>query len=194
MARDAPDDPDAARRTLRREIRERLRGLESSQRTLDPETVLERLDRPGRVDRVLCYLSDDIEVDLDPVIEALLARGSEVSVPAVQAEHGVMHAVRLESLDPARLDRDRYGLRSPSPPVRLVPFTELDAVLVPGVAFTRTGERLGRGGGYYDRFLATVPGHVRRLGVCHPVQVLESLPTRPHDVAMHEVFVLQGPD
>ncbi len=84
---------------------------------------------------------------------------------------------------------DRYGLRSPAPPVVELDPASLDVVLVPGVAFARDGRRLGRGGGYYDRFLAALPSTVHLIGICHSRQVRDDLPSEAHDVRVHEVMV-----
>lgn len=65
---------------------------------------------------------------------------------------------------------------------------EVDLILVPGVAFTRSGQRLGRGGGYYDRLLAALPASTVRLGVCFEVQILEDLPHEPHDQKVNAVL------
>jgi 5-formyltetrahydrofolate cyclo-ligase len=63
----------------------------------------------------------------------------------------------------------------------------LTAVIVPGLAFDRGGHRLGRGAGVYDRFLATLAPHTLRIGVIPDAQLVEALPTEPHDVPMHFV-------
>ncbi len=57
----------------------------------------------------------------------------------------------------------------------------VDLILVPGLAFTTDGLRLGRGGGYYDRLLASLPPRTRRIGVCFATQIVATLPTEPHD-------------
>jgi len=71
-------------------------------------------------------------------------------------------------------------------------FTELgkiDLIVVPGVAFDRLGNRMGRGRGYYDRFLSqNALSQAWRIGVCFPQQLVESVPTEPHDISMHEVL------
>ena len=61
------------------------------------------------------------------------------------------------------------------------------AVIVPGLAFDRRGHRLGRGAGVYDRFLATLAPHTLRIGVIPDAQLVDALPTEPHDVPMHLV-------
>ncbi|MEI9894979.1 MAG: 5-formyltetrahydrofolate cyclo-ligase [Chthoniobacter sp.] len=69
---------------------------------------------------------------------------------------------------------------------------EIGAILVPGLAFTRQGERLGRGGGFYDRYLALLPGTTRKIGVCFALQLVEALPTEPHDQPMDAIVTEDG--
>ena len=159
---------------------------------MNHDAISKRLPSPGRPLRVLCYLGDGVEVDIDPVIQHLLEHRAEVAVPAVLPEAGRMQAVRLASLEPSGLETDRYGIRVPPGPWRTLEPQELDVVLVPGVAFTTEGDRLGRGGGYYDRLLDRTPAHVVRIGICHRVQVVDELPVQPHDARMDELVILEG--
>lgn len=66
-------------------------------------------------------------------------------------------------------------------PERAVPLSQIDLILVPGLAFTLDGHRLGRGGGYYDRLLAVLPSRAARIGVCFSFQVVPGLPMENHD-------------
>ncbi|MEC8320201.1 MAG: 5-formyltetrahydrofolate cyclo-ligase [Planctomycetota bacterium] len=186
-----PETPIARRkRELRRESRAGMIALSADQRRIDPEMVLDRLAALSGAVRglvVFAYLADEGEIDLDPTIERLLHAGSAVAVPAVDATVGVMTPVRL--MDLGNPSRDRYGLRTPPTPHREIPLAEIDVALIPGVAFTAAGDRLGRGGGYYDRLLARLPRSVRRIGICHSIQVRETLPGEDHDVAVDELLV-----
>jgi 5-formyltetrahydrofolate cyclo-ligase len=75
-----------------------------------------------------------------------------------------------------------FGVREPAPNLaHAVSPDEIDLILVPGVAFTADGARLGRGGGYYDRLLASLQGHICKIGVCFDLQILAQLPIEPHD-------------
>jgi 5-formyltetrahydrofolate cyclo-ligase len=67
-----------------------------------------------------------------------------------------------------------------------------DAVIVPGLAFTAAGDRLGQGGGWYDRFLAAVRADCVSVGVCFAEQLVESLPVEPHDVTIDHVVTDTG--
>ena len=65
---------------------------------------------------------------------------------------------------------------------------DIDAVIVPGLAFDRLNNRLGRGAGYYDRFLSTLPKNVTTVGLAFDFQLTESLPTEAHDVRLQQVI------
>jgi 5-formyltetrahydrofolate cyclo-ligase len=67
-----------------------------------------------------------------------------------------------------------------------------DVVIVPGLAFTAAGDRLGQGGGWYDRFLATVRSDCVSIGVCFDGQLLDTLPVEVHDVAVDHVVTERG--
>lgn len=77
--------------------------------------------------------------------------------------------------------RGRFGILEPVDPVFAEP-DELDLLLIPGVAFDRTGNRMGRGGGFYDRMLTAY--HTIRVGLCFDFQCLETIPVEEHDIKM----------
>lgn len=63
-----------------------------------------------------------------------------------------------------------------------------DVIIVPGLAFTTAGQRVGQGGGWYDRFLSMIRPDSTTIGVCFEPQILESVPTEDHDIALHVVI------
>jgi 5-formyltetrahydrofolate cyclo-ligase len=67
-----------------------------------------------------------------------------------------------------------------------------DVVIVPGLAFTATGDRLGQGGGWYDRFLADVRAACTVIGVCFSEQLVDVVPVEAHDIRMDHVVTEQG--
>jgi 5-formyltetrahydrofolate cyclo-ligase len=69
----------------------------------------------------------------------------------------------------------------------------IDVVIVPGTAFTADGDRLGQGGGWYDRFLRTLPPNCVTIGVAFAPQLLDQLPVEPHDVRLDIVVTDEGP-
>jgi 5-formyltetrahydrofolate cyclo-ligase len=191
LTQSSPNANDKKKR-LRREIRAALGRITAEERQRAARSaqarLLEVMER-SQAAVVLAYLGDGLELDLDPTIEMLLDRGGTVAVPVVLPDRGRMVPARITSLDSSAFDRDRYDLRSPRAPVEIIDLDRLDVVLVPGVAFTTTGHRLGRGGGYYDRLLGELPDRVRRVGVCHALQVVPTLPVEPHDARIDDLIV-----
>ena len=89
-----------------------------------------------------------------------------------------------EQLPPGQLARGRWGIWEPTDEAPLLSdYSRLDLVVVPGVAFSSDGKRLGRGKSFYDRFLPLVP-RAAFVGVCYPCQVVEQIPADPWDIGM----------
>jgi 5-formyltetrahydrofolate cyclo-ligase len=86
-----------------------------------------------------------------------------------------------------------HGLREPDPAVcPAVPPSAIDLVLVPGLGFAPGGARLGRGAGYYDRWLATLPDGARTIGVAFAGQVLPVVPCDAHDWRVDHILTDDG--
>lgn len=136
----------------------------------------------SRARRVALYLELADEVPTEPMVEACRHRGMDLFLPVWDADRRVYVPALWLPDDNLRLGH--YGVREPEAP-RLALTAALDLVLVPGRAFTRTGGRLGRGGGYYDRFL-TAPWAVAavKVGVALDVQMVDDLPMSPRDVGL----------
>ena len=123
----------------------------------------------------------------EPDIEQLWAQvaGKMVAYPRVENETLVLHSVG--SLH--ELQSGKWGLREPAADsASLIVPQSVDVILVPGIAFTRTGARCGRGGGYYDRLLSELAPSAFKIGVCFPLQLVGELPTEPHDYWVDRVI------
>lgn len=106
-------------------------------------------------------------------------QGKMLSLPRVEGDFLSMRRVT----SPGELVRGRFGIFEP-PPSATESSGGWDVILVPGLAFDRTGGRLGRGRGYYDRFLAAHSG-VMRVGICFDEQVVPLVPREGHDLLLH---------
>ncbi len=187
MPEPTPDKP-----TLRRIARERLAALSDADRSAASRAISDALLATLAAHaRVLVYLPLPTEVDLADAARALMARGVEVAAPRLDWDARTMDAVPIDTWPPA-VERRHHGVPEPLP-APVIPPDRLDAVIVPALAFDNAGGRLGRGGGFYDRFLAQLPTSTRRLGVCFAAQVVERVPVDKHDVRMHQVVCELGP-
>ncbi len=130
----------------------------------------------------MCYAAISGEVETRQIIRKALSDGKRVAVPVTVSSKKRLIAVEIS--DPKRdlLGKGPLGIPEPHPKKRLpLARKELDLVLVPGVAFDAQGQRLGRGGGYYDRFLSKLPDGVPQIGLAFRFQVVADLPFEKHD-------------
>ena len=118
------------------------------------------------------------EVDLDSFLQDRIPLGA--AVPVVNWSDKSMYPCRLVGLSEDDLSVDQHGLRTPHGK-DIVSTDLIGAIIVPGLAFDESGGRLGRGGGFYDRLLETLPTAVPRIGVAFDEQILEKVPVEPWD-------------
>lgn len=175
---------------IRRELKAVRQALTMSQVQAKSEAVC-RFIRAAEVYRksqcLMAYLAFGKEVCLDDLLLEALQQGKTVAVPQVLSKTG-MSAVRFEGF--TRLVPDRYGIRSVSGPGQVVEPEAFDLILVPGVGFSASGERMGMGAGYYDRFLAQTRGY--RLGVTYEALVRRELPVDELDQNVHALVTELG--
>jgi 5-formyltetrahydrofolate cyclo-ligase len=133
------------------------------------------------VHHVMVYLPIGTECDIFDFIRFLLANNVIVAVP-VCLENKSMRPALLFDLD-CGLEKGKYGILEPKDRV-FIDETKLDAVIVPGAAFDKKGNRIGSGMGYYDRFLPKTKTTCRKIGVCYEMQVVDELIPAVHDFPM----------
>jgi 5-formyltetrahydrofolate cyclo-ligase len=182
-----PDSADAlahAKLALRRQWAETLGRLSAADRARASVLAGHRL-RGQRVWReagyILFYAPRADEIDLGPLLDQALAEGRGVALPRFDTETQTYCAAQV-STPLGALAPGKFGIREPAGGFPPVPLNRLDLVLVPGVAFDRSGRRLGRGRGFYDRLLAGVRGI--KCGVGFDEQVQPKIPVEPHDVLL----------
>lgn len=135
---------------------------------------------------VLCYVSLSYEVETRLLMKQMLETGKRVVVPLVHGRTLRLSEVRDLGRD---LAPGAFGVWEPTPKAsRPVRPEELDLVLVPGVAFDRSGHRLGHGQGYFDRFLTRLPRTTPTVGLCFAFQLLDRLPVSSHDQTVQTVL------
>ena len=128
--------------------------------------------------------SKDNEVDTHHLIQEALSQGKRVVVPVTEFAARVLRHVEIQSLE--QLRPTRWGLLEPQgDDLQQVDISDIDLVLVPGLAFDRTGCRIGFGGGFYDRFLAEVKAP--KIGLAYDLQIMDHIPSESCDVKMDKI-------
>ena len=177
-----------SKKKIRTELRRRLAGLSEEGIASASARIADRLCqlrcwREARV--VFVFLSMEREVQTQELIERAWTEGKRVAVPRMDWERGTMSAVEMVR-GATELERTRHGMLQPARGQAIAP-EAIDLVLTPGVAFDGEGGRLGRGGGFYDRFLAQAAsaGRAAACGLAFECQCVdEPLPGEPTDAGV----------
>jgi len=162
----------ARRRTLSAEERRVSGHLIQQAFVALPEFVKARV--------VALYSAIDGEVETAEVLEAALKARKTVIFPAVCGDH--LRFVKVS--DPVEMAKGAFGIPEPCLSGEAYLPGSADLIVIPGVAFDRTGKRLGFGKGYYDRALHHLEGGGKLVGFCYDFQLVDQIVSEPHDVAV----------
>lgn len=181
--------------------KEKKRELRKSIRKVLAETTVEKweeisselsflcsewLQENPEIQRVALYAALPTEINL--TLLTRLLPSIEWHFPVVSGTSLTFHRVT----DLETLEAGYQGVQEPNPQIHPPIIAEtLDLIICPGLGFTPQGDRIGRGGGFYDRFLETVP-NARKLGVCSPQQLMPTLPHDELDHKMSHLLTLNG--
>jgi 5-formyltetrahydrofolate cyclo-ligase len=167
-----------AARERARETRECLDLTVCREHAASVARLLLELPELDGVTTVLTYAALPAELDPSIAIARLRQRGVRIAYTRIESPGTlVVHEVDSETeLIPGPL-----SIRQPSADSPRIPHEEIDAVIVPGVAFDATGARLGYGGGYFDRLLPMLRPDCARIGVAFDEQLLSEIPAEEHD-------------
>lgn len=172
------------KQAVRRRLRETLAGMSDADRHAKSVLACRFVCAAAEFDAarvVMLYLSNPTEVDTAPIALRAWQAGKQVVVPKVSWDQRRILPVEISSL--------KDGLTTTGPvrePIggKPVPLDDIDLVIVPGLGFTSSGYRIGRGMGFYDRFLAQADFLGRSCGLAFEEQVVETLPVLDHDVPL----------
>lgn len=163
---------------IRRRVKDHLTSLDKNARAAATTAVRYAvIQLPGweQVRTIAAFMPLPDEPDLSPLswlperrVLLPVVRGHELNFYEVHGEEDLVCG--------------SFGIKEPDPQrATLADASQAEVIFVPGLAFTRDGHRLGRGRGFYDRTLATLPRTVLRVGLCFAPQIFDSLPVEDHD-------------
>ena len=161
-------------------MRAKRRALTAAEAAEKSEAICEKLFNLKEFNTggtAALYMSSFNEPQTDAVIKRLRYEGRRAAVPVTDTQSGTLtHAEITENTR-----KGAYGIPEPA---EIVPINieETEIILVPGLAFDKTGARMGFGKGYYDKLLGT--SKAIKIGLCYDFQLLDKIPSEPHDVPM----------
>ena len=194
---EAGGDLNAQKQALRKELRGRLAALDDAEILRQSEAVSRRLfalPEYAQSTGVACFLSMPKEFNTRPILVRLFEDGNRVYPLRVKsAKEHTMSMLEASSLaDIESFPPSRWGIPAPAREA-LEDGSQLDMVVVPGLAFDKIGGRLGQGAGFYDRYLAKIQqlkgeGKVWLVGVTLDELMVERVPRDSLDFIMHHVL------
>jgi 5-formyltetrahydrofolate cyclo-ligase len=172
-----------AKQRMRELLIQKRRMMSAEERSTQSALILSQLEKMTvfqEAKTVLLYYPKNNEVDVLPLFKRY--KRDKVLLLPVTHRRG-MTANPYEGND--KMHRGKVGIPEPTTP----PYEgEIDLIIVPAVAFDKQGNRLGRGGGYYDRFLKK-QSHATFIGVGYDFQLVDEVPVRKHDQKMHRIIL-----
>ncbi|WP_340677536.1 5-formyltetrahydrofolate cyclo-ligase [Paraglaciecola sp.] len=198
-----PDTP-TAQNMLRRQFRALRQQLTDAQQEQAAHALLTKcLNAPAvcAANTIACYLTNDGEINPKYLIEWCWQQHKSVLLPIL---HPTLpgHLVFIEYQSNSLMIKNKYGIPEPEYMAeKVVTLSNIDIIFTPLVAFDSTGNRLGMGGGYYDRTLASLshqPHATQVLGLAHDCQQAATLPIQSWDIPLHgiitpsQIFTLKG--
>ncbi len=179
----------ALRRALSPEERLRASKVVCAKLNLDKE-IAAATDPSGGGGVVAVYLAAPDEIDLSDFICEMLDRGVDVASPRWSGE--TYDLARLKGLDEGDLRRGPMNILEPIEAESVRP-QYVSVWIVPGLAFTKGGKRLGYGGGWYDRLLAATAKNALKIGVAYEFQIVDDIPSEQHDILLDRIVTSSLP-
>ncbi|MFH0827177.1 MAG: 5-formyltetrahydrofolate cyclo-ligase [Candidatus Omnitrophota bacterium] len=173
---------------IRSKIKFRLKTQKEEDRNRKSKIIKDKLLRTlifRKAKTVMFYMAFGGEVETQDMIKAAIQLGKIVTVPVCRNNRVTLRPCILD--ESTQLQRGPYGVGEPSPQ-RFVSPHYLDIVIVPGLAFDKKGNRLGRGKGCYDRFLKRLPKKIPTIGLAFDFQILPKIPAKTHDRNVDKVI------
>ena len=136
---------------------------------------------------IMAYASTPDELQLNELFAACFADKKILAIPLIIGK-GEMRAVEVPSFD--ALEVGDFGILTVKQNQKFVQPAQIDCIIVPGAAFDLNGNRLGLGGGYYDRFLLLTV-NAKKIAFAYDFQLVETLPTEAHDAKIDAVFTAE---
>lgn len=173
-----------AKAALRQKIRETLKNLSPEKRETDSRKLCAKLEEQPFFQNaagILFFAPLPGEIDLWPLLPEALAAGKIIALPQFDAATQSYVVRRVQNLQ-NEIEPGKFRVREPKSSCAKIPTDKIDLALVPGVAFDLSGNRLGRGRGFFDRLLAEVRGV--KCGIAFDEQFVDEVPTGESDVAV----------
>ncbi|HHX67253.1 MAG: 5-formyltetrahydrofolate cyclo-ligase [Miniphocaeibacter sp.] len=173
------------KKLLRKEIINKRDSLSlENKKTLD-ENIFQQLlnsDILDKFNNIFCYVNFGSEINTRPIMEYIIKKNKNLYIPYIEKKENIMKLSLIKDLD-NDLISGYYNILEPKKDLRnFVNNDIIDLVITPGVAFTREKYRMGYGGGFYDRFFASLNSSPLKIALAYNFQIVNELPLEKFDI------------
>lgn len=172
------------KKDIRSEVRRRIKLLTSSEMTTASERIFDKIEQLESFHKAECialFAAMHDEVATAVALGRWPKFGKRIVVPRVEGD-----IMRFYDYSEDRMRTGAFGILEPEGDVEC-PAEDIDLIIVPARAFTRAGERLGRGGGFYDKYMSKAEFRASKVGIAFECQIFDSLPCDSHDIRVDHV-------
>lgn len=172
------------KKEIRAEVRRRIKELSAEQMTSASKSIFKKIEQLEAFKQARCialFAAMHDEVPTQVALDSWPQLGRRIVVPRVEGE-----IMRFYDYSADKMRTGAFGIQEPEGDVECRA-EEIDLIIVPARAFTASGERLGRGGGFYDKYMSLNGFRAHKTGIAFRCQIFDSLPTDPHDIKVDEV-------
>lgn len=172
------------KKEIRAEVRRRIKLLSEEQMSGASETIFSKIEKCDEFAEARCialFAAMHDEVPTDYALKSWMELGKRIVVPRVEGD-----IMRFYDYSPDKMRTGAFGILEPTGDEECTP-SDIDLIIVPARAFTSAGERLGRGGGFYDKYMSQSDFRASKIGIAFKCQIFDSLPCDPHDIRVDKV-------
>lgn len=173
------------KRSIRREVRQRIKGLSAQDMVAAAEEIFGQVEQCAAFKEshsIALYAAMVDEVPTAATLDRWRAMGKHVVVPRVEGD-----VMRFYDYAPENMQTGAFGIAEPIGD-KEYPAADIDLIVVPARAFTRSGVRLGRGGGFYDKYMSLPGFRAYKIGVAFGCQIFDELICDSHDIMVDDVI------
>ena len=173
------------KKSIRAEVRRRIKLLSEEEKQSSATAIFAKIEATeafAKAECVALFVAMWDEVPTTETLERWRGLGKHVVIPRVEGD-----IMRYYDYHPDRMTVGAFGIIEPVGN-KEVEAEAIDLMIVPARAFTPNGDRMGRGGGFYDKYMSLEGFRAVKYGVAYACQIFDSLPTDPHDIPVDKVF------
>ncbi|MBS5885837.1 5-formyltetrahydrofolate cyclo-ligase [Clostridium sp.] len=177
------------KKVLRNKILEIRDSLNNNEKELMDNKIFNELintDLYKRAINIFIYISFSNEINTRNIIEKAFEDKKNVFIPKVYKDDKLMKAVKLNSID--ELKKNSMGILEPIDDSNYIEKENIDLIVVPGVVFDKECNRVGYGGGYYDRYLKDIKSKENKIALAYDLQIVDKIESEVHDIKVDYII------